>query len=48
MVVKLVFITVIHFIVIEMKEDTVTSNAMYMVDIENLYVSRNDMLMSIF
>ena len=27
-----------------MKEDTVNSNAMYMVEIENLYVSRNDML----
>ena len=31
-----------------MKEDTVNSNAMYFVDIENLYASRNDMLMSIF
>ena len=31
-----------------MKEDTVNSNAMYMVDIENLYASRHDMLMSIF
>ena len=31
-----------------MKEDTVNSNAMYTVDIENLYASRNDMLMSIF
>ena len=33
-----------HFIAIEMKEDTVNSNAMYMVEIENLYASRNDML----
>ena len=31
-----------------MKEDTVIFNAMYMVEIENLYASRNDMLMSIF
>ena len=31
-----------------MKEDSVNSNAMYMVDIESLYASRNDMLMSIF
>ena len=31
-----------------MEEDTVNSNVMYMVDIENLYDSRNDMLMSIF
>ena len=31
-----------HFIATEMKEDTVNSNAMYMVEIENLYVSRND------
>ena len=37
-----------HFIVTEMKEDTVNSNAMYMVEIENLYASRNDMLISIF
>ena len=37
-----------HFIVTEMKEDTVNSNAMYMFEIENLYVSRNDMLISIF
>ena len=49
MVVKLVFIAVFfHFIVTEMKEDTVNSYAMYMVGIENLYASRNDMLMSIF
>ena len=27
-----------------MKEDTVNFNAMYMVEIENLYASRNDML----
>ena len=31
-----------------MKEDTVNSNAMYIVEIENLYVIRNDMLISIF
>ena len=31
-----------------MKEDTDNSNAMYMVDIENLYAIRNDILMSIF
>ena len=31
-----------------MKEDTVNSNAMYMVEIKNLYASRNDMLISIF
>ena len=37
-----------HFIAAEMKEDTVNSNAMYMVEIENLYDSRNDMLISIF
>ena len=37
-----------HFIATEMKEDIVNSNAMYMVEIENLYVSRNDMLISIF
>ena len=39
-----------HFIVTEMKEDTVNSNAMYMymVEIQNLYASRNDMLISIF
>ena len=42
------FILLFHFIVTEMKEDTVNSNAMYMVEIENLYVSRNDMLISIF
>ena len=48
MVVNLFFILLFHFIVTEMKEDTVNSNAMYMVEIENLYVSRNDMLISIF
>ena len=49
LVVKLVSIAVFfHFIVTEMKEDTVDSNAMYMVEIENLYASRNDMLKSIF
>ena len=48
MVVKLVSIAVISFIVTEMKEDTVNSNAMYMVEIENLYASRNDMFKSIF
>ena len=48
MVVKLVFNAVISFIAEEMKEDTVNSNAMYMVEIENLYISRNDMLISIF
>ena len=37
-----------HFTVTEMKKDTVNSNAMYMVEIENLYASRNDMLKSIF
>ena len=37
-----------HFIETEIKEDTVNSNAMYMVEIENLYDSRNDMLISIF
>ena len=41
-------ILLFHFIVTEMKEDTVNSNAMYMVEIENVYVSRNDMLKSIF
>ena len=34
MVVKLVLLLYFHFIVTEMKEDTVNSNAMYMVDIE--------------
>ena len=48
MVVKLVLMLLFHFIATEMKEDTVNSNAMYMVEIENLYVSRNDMLISIF
>ena len=42
MVVKLVFNAVISFIKTEMKEDTVNSNAMYMVEIENMYASRND------
>ena len=31
----------VHFIVTEMKEDTVNSNANYMVEIENMYASRN-------
>ena len=31
-----------------MKEDTVNSNTMYIVEIENLYASRNYMLISIF
>ena len=48
MVVKLVSIAVIYFIVTEMIGDTVNSNAMYMVEIENLYARRNDMLKSIF
>ena len=48
MVVKLVFNAVISFHCDKLKEDTVNSNAMYMVEIENLYVSRNDMLISIF
>ena len=37
-----------HFIVTEMEEDIVNFNAMYMVEIENLYASRNDMFVSIF
>ena len=37
-----------HLMVTEMEEDTVNFNAMYMVEIENLYASRNDMLISIF
>ena len=37
-----------RFIATEMKEDTVNSNAIYMVEIENLYSRRNDMLISIF
>ena len=45
---NLFLILLFHFIVTEMKEDTVNSNALYMVEIENLYVSRNDMLISIF
>ena len=45
MVVKLVFLYLLfHFIVTEMNEDTVNSNAMNMVEIENLYASRNDIL----
>ena len=48
MVVKHVLMLLFHFIVTEMKEDTVNSNAMYMAEIENLYASRNDMLISIF
>ena len=36
------------FIATEMKDDTVNSDAMYMVEIENLYISRDDMLISIF
>ena len=44
MVVKLVF----NATMTEMKKDTVNSNALYMVDIENMYASRNDMLISIF
>ena len=31
-----------------MRVDTVNSNVMYMVEIENLYASRNDMLISLF
>ena len=37
-----------HFTVIEMEEDNFNSNAKYMVEIENLYASINDMLISIF
>ena len=48
MVVKLVLMLLLHFIVTEMKEDTVNSNALYMVEIENMYASRNNMLISIF
>ena len=47
MVVKLVLMLLFHFIVTEIKEDTVNSNAMYMVEIYNLYASRNDMLIRI-
>ena len=32
----------------ELKEDTVNSNAMYMVEIENVYASRNDCLKAYF
>ena len=31
-----------------MKKDTVNPNAIFVVEIENLYASRNDMLISIF
>ena len=48
MVVKLVLMLLFHFIATEMIEDTVNSNAMYMFEIENLYVSRNDIPISIF
>ena len=48
MVVKLVSIDVFYFFVTERKEDTVNSHAKYMVEIENLYASRNDMLKNIF
>ena len=50
LVAKLAFNAVIYFIVTEMNKDTVNSNAMYMVDMDNLYTSRNDMLilLSIF
>ena len=48
MVVNLVSKAVISFHCDRMKEDTVNSNATYMVEIENLYASRNDLLKSIF
>ena len=48
MVVTLFLMLIFHFIVTEMKEYTVNSNAMYMVKIGNLYASRDDMRMSIF
>ena len=48
MVVKIVLMLLFHIIATEMKEDNVNSNAMYMVEIENLYVSRNDKLISIY
>ena len=32
----------------ELKEDTVNSNAMYMVEIENVYANRNDCLKAYF
>ena len=47
MVVKLVLMLLFLFIVTEMKEDTVNSNAVCMAEI-NLYASGNDMLISIF
>ena len=46
--VKRVLMLLFHFIVTEMKEDTVNFNAVYKVEIENLYASRNYMLISIF
>ena len=48
MVVKRVLMLLFHFIVTERKEDTFNSNEMYMIEIENLYASRSDMLISIF
>ena len=36
MVVKLVLMLLFHFIVTKMKEDTVNSNAMYMVEIKKI------------
>ena len=48
MVVNLFLLLLFHFIVTEMKEDAVNSNAMHMVEKKNLYASRNDMLISIF
>ena len=48
MVVKLVFNAVNSFYCDRDERETVNSNAMYMVEIENLYASRNDMLISIF
>ena len=48
MVVKRVLILLFHFIVTKMKEDTVNFNAVYKVEIENLYARRNYMLISIF
>ena len=48
MVVKRVLMLLFYFIVTEMKEDTVNSNAIYTVEIENLYASRNDTLICIY
>ena len=48
LVVKLVLMLLFHFSVTEMKEDTVNSNAMYMVEIKKMYASRNDIPISIF